>query len=86
MLIDIKASNFFISRTVAEALWLKQTETKSFVVEVGNGQQVKSRGSCKEVQLWIDKLCITHDYFLFNLGMPVYCSVRVAGDFGGHSS
>lgn len=68
MLIDSRASTNFISRTVAEALELKVTETKSFVVEVGNRQQVKSKGRCKEVELWIDKLNITQDYFLFDLG------------------
>lgn len=68
MLIDSGASPNFISGAVAEALRLKQTETKPFVVEVGNDQQVKGRGRCKEVELWIDKLRITQDYLLFNLG------------------
>ncbi|XP_060192625.1 uncharacterized protein LOC132622108 [Lycium barbarum] len=68
VLIDSGASTNFISRTVAEELDLKQTETKPFVVEVENGQQVKSRGSCKGVELWIDTVRITQDYFLFNLG------------------
>lgn len=54
---------------IAEALRLKQTETKSFVVEVGNGQKVKSRGRCNKVELWIDKLRIRQDYLLFNLGI-----------------
>nr|XP_009769552.1 PREDICTED: uncharacterized protein LOC104220387 [Nicotiana sylvestris] len=58
VLIDSGASTNFISRTVAEALRLKQTETKPFLVEVGNGQHVKSMGSCKEVELWIDEYMI----------------------------
>ncbi|XP_060203103.1 uncharacterized protein LOC132631549 [Lycium barbarum] len=68
VLIDSNASTNFISRAVAEASGLKQTETKPFLVEVGNGQQVKSRGSCKGVELWIYNVRITQDYFLFNLG------------------
>lgn len=68
MLIDSGVSTNFISRTIAEELRLKKTETKSFVVEVGNGRQVKSKRRCKEVELWIDKLRITQDYLLFNLG------------------
>jgi len=67
VLIDRGASANFISCNVAEELGLKQTETKSFVVEVVNRQQVNSRGSCKAMELWIDKLCIAQDYFLFNL-------------------
>lgn len=59
VLIDSGASTNSISRAVAEELSLKQTETKPFVMEVGNGQQIKSRGRCKEVELWIDKLQIT---------------------------
>lgn len=68
VLIDSGASTNFSSRTVVEALRLKQTKTKPFVVEVGNGQQIKSKGRCKEVELWIDKLRIMQDYLLFNLG------------------
>lgn len=51
VLIDSRASTDFISHTVAEELGLKQTETKSFVVEVRNGQQVKCKGSCKKLEL-----------------------------------
>nr|XP_016495663.1 PREDICTED: uncharacterized protein LOC107814725 isoform X3 [Nicotiana tabacum] len=68
VLIDSGASTNFISCTVAEALRLKQTETKPFLVEVGNGQHVKSMGSCKEVELWIDEMRLIQDYFLFDLG------------------
>lgn len=39
VLIDSGASTNFISRTVAEELRLKKTETKPFVVEVGNGRK-----------------------------------------------
>ncbi|KAK9037178.1 hypothetical protein V6N11_022099 [Hibiscus sabdariffa] len=68
VLIDSGASTNFISRSVAEALKLKQTTTTPFVVEVGTGQRVKCMGSCKQVELWIDGLQIIQDYFLFNLG------------------
>ena len=39
LLIDSGASTNFISHTVNEELGKKQTETKSYVVEVGNKQQ-----------------------------------------------
>ncbi|KAK9033096.1 hypothetical protein V6N11_018134 [Hibiscus sabdariffa] len=48
VLIDNGASTNFISRSVDEALKLKQTKTTRFVVEVGTGQRVKSMGSCKQ--------------------------------------
>ena len=57
-----------INSGASKAFSLKQTETKPFLVEVGNNQKVKCRGRCKEVELCIDKLWIKKDYLLFNLG------------------
>lgn len=44
------------------------SETQEYLVEVGDGHKIKSKGVCRGVRMRMQGMGILHDFFLFNVG------------------
>lgn len=74
VLIDTGASHNFISPGLVQDEGLVVCPTSDFMVKVGNGQQVASKGKCLGVSIQIPEL-VTQDFYVF----PVEGSKLVLG-------
>lgn len=66
VLIDSGATSNFIAESVAHRCGLQITETRGFLVSIGNGQVVPipSAGKCSGVELTVQDVQIRADFFL----------------------
>lgn len=68
VLIDCGASSNFISKQLLDELKITKWDTPEYMVELGNGECVKSQGVCKNLEVIIQGVPITQHYFLLELG------------------
>lgn len=68
ILIDSGATSNFISQRAAKEIKLHITATREFVVLVGDGKVVTSKGKCSGVTVAIQGVEIIEDFLLFELG------------------
>ena len=67
VMIDTGASHNFISQELVQKLKLPILQTSEFCVTVGNGQQIRSHGICKSVEIQFPELKVQQNCFLFPL-------------------
>ncbi|KAF1866680.1 hypothetical protein Lal_00018064 [Lupinus albus] len=67
ILIDCRASRKFISREWVDSLQLKVEETHSYVLEVGDGHNVRCNGKCAQLKLSMQQLEVIQDFYVFVL-------------------
>ena len=68
VLIDSRASSNFLATHLAKELNLKVKRIPPFTIEVGNGQKERGEGLCCGVQLLVQEVAITQNFFLMELG------------------
>ncbi|KAF1868716.1 hypothetical protein Lal_00036154 [Lupinus albus] len=90
ILIDCGASRNSISRNLVDNLQLKMEETHAYVVEVGDGHNVRCKGKCAQLKLSIQQLEVIQNFYVFGLkGMDLVLGLKwlaslgeVKADFG----
>ena len=68
VLIDNGASGNFLDTLLARELNLKVRRIPTFIIEVGNGQKERGEGVCFGLQLVMQDVVITQNFFLMELG------------------
>lgn len=68
VLVDSGATSNFINERLSRAMGWPITQTRGFGVRVGEGRIIRSRGKCVDVPLEIQRIEITDDFLLFDLG------------------
>ncbi|XP_019054932.1 PREDICTED: uncharacterized protein LOC109115387 [Nelumbo nucifera] len=68
ILVDSGASHNFISETLVKELKLPRTPTHEFGVQMGNGDEVRISGVCRQVCLNLPELDVIADFFPLKLG------------------
>ncbi|KAF1891370.1 hypothetical protein Lal_00017002 [Lupinus albus] len=90
ILIDCGASHNFITRELVNILQLKVEETHAYVVEVGDGHNVRCKGKWAQLKLSMQQLEVIQDFYVFGLkGMALVLGLKwlaslgeVKADFG----
>ncbi|XP_019429957.1 PREDICTED: uncharacterized protein LOC109337432 [Lupinus angustifolius] len=83
IMIDCGASHNFIAGDLVDRLKLKVEMTKTYVVEVGDGHQVRCQGKCTQLRLNLEDLEVVQDFYLFGLkGVDLVLGIGWLADLG----
>ncbi|KAF1859117.1 hypothetical protein Lal_00000945 [Lupinus albus] len=83
ILIDCGASRNFITRELVNILQLKVEETHAYVVEVGDGHNVRCKGKWAQLKLSMQQLEVIQDFYVFGLkGMDLVLGLKLLASLG----
>lgn len=67
VLVDSGASHNFISHEIVVEIGIKPDSSLEYVVEVGDGHQVRKGGMCRDLQLALPNVNVVQNFYLFDL-------------------